>query len=67
MADPFCNPEMIHRITTKKYRPAQCRALDQMGIPYIKGKDGAPLVLLKNLPNHGTRDHHNSEPRLDEI
>lgn len=65
--DPYCGEAMIRRITTKKYRPAQCRALKEMGIPYITAKDGSPLVLLQNLPGHGTRDHHNGEPRFDEL
>lgn len=58
---------MIRRITGKKYRPAQRRALDALKIPYITAADGSPLVLLQNLPDHGTRDHHNGEPRLKEL
>lgn len=67
MSDPYASPEMIRRITRRKYRPAQRRKLDELGIPYILGAGDEPLVLLRNLPDHGTRDHHNHEPRFDRL
>lgn len=63
--DPFAPPEMIKRLTQRKYKPAQCRALERMGIAYTKAADGEPLVLLRNLPHHTNRDRRHGEPRLD--
>lgn len=67
MSDPYCSPTMIERITQRRYRPAQRRALKDMGIPFIQARDGSPLVLLQNLPDHQARGHHNSEPRFNEL
>lgn len=34
----------IERITDRQRPSAQCRALDRMGIRYIRGTDGSPIV-----------------------
>jgi hypothetical protein len=48
VSDGFLTPEEVKRLTRGKVRySAQCRALDAMGIRYIRAgahKDGEPLV-----------------------
>lgn len=68
MPDPYAPREQIRRFTCRVYGPAQCRALKRRGIPYTTDAEGKPLVLLRNLPGHDSRDRaEHGRPRLDRI
>lgn len=66
--DPYAPRAQIQRLTCRKYRPAQRRALARRGIPFEIDEDGWPLVLLRHLPGHTSRDRsERRRPRLDRI
>jgi len=49
MSDPFASPEIIKRVTNRVRFTAQRRMLEKMGIPYLEGATGEPLVDRRRL------------------
>ncbi len=66
--DPYAPSDVIQRLTKRRYKPAQRRALERMGIPFTRADDGEPLVLWANIPGHTNRERTQHErPRFDLI
>lgn len=64
MSDPFANRETIQRVTNRVKFTAQRRMLDRMGIPYLTGAEGEPLVDRRRLVPEAAQPDPRG-PRLD--
>jgi hypothetical protein len=63
MADSIFIPrEDVERLTGRKKFTAQRRALDRLGIRYVKAADGEPLVRVETLDPSPPKERRRTEP-----
>jgi hypothetical protein len=61
----FLSTEELERLTERKRASAQCRALDAMGVVYLRREDGHPRVLRSLVERIMGGESILAEPELE--
>lgn len=63
----FLSPDELHRMTGKRRYTAQCRALDRLGVRFVRAASGEPLVRASDLDATGKPAQRSAGHRWDRI